>query len=159
MQVIGLLMFPFELGFCWIYVAHYNILAKYIHKSQPPIWDPDLGPWFGTLIWDPDLGPPFGTPILGGDMGPRYVWDPKLGPRYGTAFWDPDLGPQFGTLIWDPDIGGGMGFGEWYFGPTLRTPIIELMSNVISKIKQNSSDMNEIILAPCDAGYVQSCTG
>jgi hypothetical protein len=31
--------------------------------------------------------------------------------------------------------------------------------NVISKIKQNSSDMNEIILAPCDAGYVQSCTG
>jgi hypothetical protein len=31
--------------------------------------------------------------------------------------------------------------------------------NVIIKIKQNSSDMNEIILAPCDAGYVQSCTG
>jgi hypothetical protein len=30
---------------------------------------------------------------------------------------------------------------------------------VISKIKQNSSDMNEIILAPCDAGYVQNCTG
>jgi hypothetical protein len=29
----------------------------------------------------------------------------------------------------------------------------------LSKIKQNSSDMNEIILAPCDAGYVQSCTG
>jgi hypothetical protein len=65
-------------------------------------------------------------------------------------------------------------------GPTLRTPILELMPNVISKIKQNSSDMNEIILAPCDvtskikqnssdmneiilapcdAGYVQSCTG
>jgi hypothetical protein len=66
--------------------------------------------------------------------------------------------------------------------PTLRTPIFELMPNVISKIKQNSSacdmneiilapcdvirkikqnssDMNEIILAPCDAGYVQSCTG
>jgi hypothetical protein len=37
--------------------------------------------------------------------------------------------------------------------------ILELMLNVISKIKQNSSDMNEIILAPCDAGYVQSCTG
>jgi hypothetical protein len=57
---------------------------------------------------------------------------------------------------------------------------LELMPNVISKIKQNSSDMNEIILspshvtskikqytsdineiilAPCDAGYVQSCTG
>jgi hypothetical protein len=33
------------------------------------------------------------------------------------------------------------------------------MPNVISKIKQNSSNMNEIILAPCDAGYVQSCTG
>jgi hypothetical protein len=33
------------------------------------------------------------------------------------------------------------------------------MPNVISKIKQNSSDMNEIILAPCDAGYVQNCTG
>jgi hypothetical protein len=31
--------------------------------------------------------------------------------------------------------------------------------DVISQIKQNSSDMNEIILAPCDAGYVQSCTG
>jgi hypothetical protein len=30
---------------------------------------------------------------------------------------------------------------------------------VISKIKQNSSDMNEIILVPCDAGYVQNCTG
>jgi hypothetical protein len=41
-------------------------------------------------------------------------------------------------------------------GPTFRTPILEQM---ISKIKQNSSDMNEIILAPCDAGYVQSCTG
>jgi hypothetical protein len=65
-------------------------------------------------------------------------------------------------------------------GPTFRTPILELMPNdiskikqnsseineiilapcdVISKIKQNSSDMNEIILAPCDAGYVQSYTG
>jgi hypothetical protein len=31
--------------------------------------------------------------------------------------------------------------------------------DVISKIKQNFSDMNEIILASCDAGYVQSCTG
>jgi hypothetical protein len=28
--------------------------------------------------------------------------------------------------------------------------ILELLLNVISKIKQNSSDMNEIILAPCD---------
>jgi hypothetical protein len=25
--------------------------------------------------------------------------------------------------------------------------------------QKNSSDMNEIILAPCDAGYVQICTG
>jgi hypothetical protein len=31
--------------------------------------------------------------------------------------------------------------------------------DVNSKIKQNSRDMNKIILAPCDAGYVQSCTG
>jgi hypothetical protein len=31
-------------------------------------------------------------------------------------------------------------------GPTFRTLILELMPNVISKIKQNSSDMNEIIL-------------
>jgi hypothetical protein len=34
-----------------------------------------------------------------------------------------------------------------------------LLLGVISKIKQNSSDMNEIILVPCDAGYVQNCTG
>jgi hypothetical protein len=34
-----------------------------------------------------------------------------------------------------------------------------LLLGVISEIKQNSSDMNEIILAPCDAGYVQNCTG
>jgi hypothetical protein len=62
------------------------------------------------------------------------------------------MGPPFWTLIWRVDLGGDM-------GPTFRTPIMELMPNVISKIKQNSSDMNEIILAPCDAGYVQSCTG
>jgi hypothetical protein len=37
--------------------------------------------------------------------------------------------------------------------------IILAPCDVISKIKQHSSDMNEIILAPCDAGYVQSCTG
>jgi hypothetical protein len=37
--------------------------------------------------------------------------------------------------------------------------IILAPCDVISKIKQNSSDMNEIILASCDAGYVQSCTG
>jgi hypothetical protein len=29
----------------------------------------------------------------------------------------------------------------------------------LAKLNKNSSDMNEIILAPCDAGYVQSCTG
>jgi hypothetical protein len=37
--------------------------------------------------------------------------------------------------------------------------IILAPCDVNSKIKQNSSDVNEIILAPCDAGYVQSCTG
>jgi hypothetical protein len=37
--------------------------------------------------------------------------------------------------------------------------IILAPCDVISNIKQNSSDMNEIILASCDAGYVQSCTG
>jgi hypothetical protein len=82
---------------------------------------------------------------------------------------DLDLGPQFGIPIWDSDL-----------GPRFETPILELMPNVISKIKQNSSDINEIILAPCDviskikqnssdineiilapcdAGYVQICTG
>jgi uncharacterized C2H2 Zn-finger protein len=33
-----------------------------------------------------------------------------------------------------------------------------LLVGVISKITQNSCDMNEILLAPCDAGYVQNCT-
>jgi hypothetical protein len=37
--------------------------------------------------------------------------------------------------------------------------IILAACDVIIKIKQNYSDMNEIILAPCDAGNVQSCTG
>jgi hypothetical protein len=54
-------------------------------------------------------------------------------------------------VIWDlhldPDLEGDLG-GD--MGPTFRTPILELMPNVISKIKQNSSDINEIILAPCD---------
>jgi hypothetical protein len=53
------------------------------------------------------------------------------------------MGPRFGTLIWG----------------VIWDLLLELMPNVISKIKQNSSDINEIILAPCDAGYVQSCTG
>jgi hypothetical protein len=36
--------------------------------------------------------------------------------------------------------------------------IILALCDVISKIKQNSSDMNKFILEPCDAGYVQSCS-
>jgi hypothetical protein len=80
-----------------------------------------LGLSFGTPILDPDLGPP--GPILNPDL------DLDLGPLFGTLIVDLDLGPPFGTPIWD-------------------TPIWD--PNVISKIKQNSSDMNEIILAPCD---------
>jgi hypothetical protein len=99
--------------------------------------DPDLDLDLGH----PHLGPPFGTPI----------WDPDLGPRFGTPpfgtpiFKDHDLGPRFKTPIWDldyPDL-----------EPRFGTPMS------LAKFKQNSSDMNEIILAPCDAGYVQSCTG
>jgi hypothetical protein len=42
--------------------------------------------------------------------------------------------------IRDPYLGGDM-------GPTFRTPILELMLNVISKIKQNSSDkLNKILV-------------
>jgi hypothetical protein len=82
------------------------------------------------------------------------------------------LGPLFWTLIVDLDM------GHPHLGHRLRTPIwdTDLGPHVISKIKQNSSDINEIILAPCyviskikqnssdmnesyDAGYVQSCTG
>jgi hypothetical protein len=59
-----------------------------------------------------------------------------LGLRFGTT----SLGPRFGTLIWDPNLGG-------YMGPPFGTMI---WPNVICKIKQNSSDVNEIILAPCD---------
>jgi hypothetical protein len=75
--------------------------------------------------------------------------------RFGTLIWDPDLKPRFGNPIWNPDL------GPQFLGvhPSFRTLILRLMPNVISKIKQNSSDMNEIILAPCDAGYVQNCTG
>jgi hypothetical protein len=75
--------------------------------------------------------------------------------RFGTLIWDPDLKPRFGNPIWNPDLGPQF----LRVHPTFRTPISRLMPNVISKIKQNSSDMNEIILAPCDAGYVQNCTG
>jgi hypothetical protein len=72
-----------------------------------------------------------------------------MGPLFGTLIWGLII---IWGVIWDPYLGGDM-------GPTFRTPILELMPNVISKIKQNYSDMNKIILAPCDAGYVQSCTG
>jgi hypothetical protein len=82
---------------------------------------------------DLDLGHPHLGPLFGTLIVDLDLGHPHLGPDLGHRFWDPDLGPRFGTPIWDP--------------------------NVISKINQNSSDMNEIILAPCDAGYVQSCTG
>jgi hypothetical protein len=61
MQVIEW-VFPTFVHFCWIYVAHDDI-KQTINENKPPIWDPDLGPWFGTPIWDPDLGPRFGTLI------------------------------------------------------------------------------------------------
>jgi hypothetical protein len=84
------------------------------------IMDLDLGPRFGTLIWwviwDLDLGPWFWG----------VIWDLHLGPWFGVWF-----GGWYGTLIWDPGLGVDM-------GPTFRTPILELMPNVISKIKQNS---------------------
>jgi hypothetical protein len=60
---------------------------------------------------------------------------------------DSNVGPRFGTPIWDPDL------GHPHLGPRFGTPMS------LAKIKQNSSDMNEIILVPCDAGYVQNCTG
>jgi hypothetical protein len=66
------------------------------------------------------------------------------------------LGPLFGTLIVDLDLGHPH-LGPRFKTPPFGTPIWD--PNVISKIKQNSSDMNEIILASCDAGYVQNCTG
>jgi hypothetical protein len=77
-----------------------------------PIWDPDLGPRFGTLILSPnlggDMGPPFGTPIWDPHLGPPFgtpIWDPHSGPPFGTPIWDPHLGPLFGTPIWDPYLG------------------------------------------------------
>jgi hypothetical protein len=127
-----------------------------------------MGPRFGTLIWDTDLG---------GDMGPQYgtliwypgwgvIWDLYLGPWFRAPLWDPDLGGdmglRFGTLIWDPDLGpwfgGWYGTSIWdpdlggYLGGDMRPQFWTLiwMPNVISQIKQNSSDINEIILAPCD---------
>jgi hypothetical protein len=43
------------------------ILTALLGMTWNPIWDPGL-------IWNPDLGPQYGTPI----------WDPNLGPRFGT---------------------------------------------------------------------------
>jgi hypothetical protein len=79
-----------------------------------------------------------------------------LGPRFGTPIWDPDLGPQFGTPIFKllPNV-----ISKIKKNSSDMNEIILAPCNVISKIKQHSSDINEIILAPCDAGYVQSCTG
>jgi hypothetical protein len=72
---------------------------------------------------------------------------------------DLDLGPRFGTPrfrtpIWDPNV-----ISKIKQNSSDMNEIILAPCDVISKIKQNSSDMNEIILASCDAGYVQSCTG
>jgi hypothetical protein len=64
------------------------------------------------------------------------------------------LGPRFGTPIWDPNV-----ISKIKQNSSDMNEIILAPCDVISKIKQNTSDMNEIILAPCDAGYVQSCTG
>jgi hypothetical protein len=60
------------------------------------------------------------------------------------------LGPRFGTP---------MSLAKIKQNSSDMNEIILAPCDVISKIKQNSSDMNEIILASCDAGYVQSCTG
>jgi hypothetical protein len=60
------------------------------------------------------------------------------------------VGHYLGTLLQVIMVGLG-GFAGCYCGM--------LLLGVISKIKQNSSDMNEIILASCDGGYVQNCTG
>jgi hypothetical protein len=58
-------------------------------------------------------------------------------PIWGSQFGDPNLGMNY-SRDYDFVIAG------CYCGM--------LLLGVISKIKQNSSDMNEIILAPCDAG-------
>jgi hypothetical protein len=97
-------------------------------------------------MWDLDLGPPFWA-LIWTSIWDTPIWDPDLGPRFKTLIWDPDLGHLFGTLIWDPDL-GHPDLGHPHLGPRFGTPIWD--PNVISKIKQNSSDMNEIILAPCD---------
>jgi hypothetical protein len=102
------------------------------------------------------LGHKLGTPILfriwDPDLGP-HVWDPDLGHRFGTTIWEGDMGPPFETIIW-PNV-----ISKIKPNSSDMNEIILASCDVISKIKQNYSDMNEIILALCDAGYVQSCTG
>jgi hypothetical protein len=63
------------------------------------------------------------------------------------------MGPSFGTMIW-PNV-----IRKIKLNSSDMNEIILAPCDVINKIKQNSSDINDIILAPCDAGYVQSCTG
>jgi hypothetical protein len=70
MQVIGLVMSP---SFWKFLLNLLNFNSDFGVLIWDPIWDPDLGPRFGTPSWD--------TPI----------WD--------TPIWDPDLGPRFGTPI------------------------------------------------------------
>jgi tRNA G26 N,N-dimethylase Trm1 len=55
------------------------------------------------------------------------------------------LGPQFGTPIWDPNV-----IRKIKQNSSDMNKIILAPCDVISKIKQNYSDMNKIILAPCD---------
>jgi hypothetical protein len=98
MQVMGLLKNNSQTILVWK-------TFSFQHKMVG-LWNPQLGPPFGTPIWDSHLGPRFGTPNWDPDMGPRFgtpIWDPDLGPRFGTPIrdpdWDPDLGPRFGTPI------------------------------------------------------------
>jgi hypothetical protein len=78
-----------------------------------------------------------------------------MGARFGTSFY-PDLGCT-STLLLGPRFWNVI--CKIIQNSSDMNEIILAPCDVISKIKQNSSDMNEIILAPCDAGYVQSCTG
>jgi hypothetical protein len=52
-----------------------------------PIWDPGL-------IWNPDLGPQYGTPIWDPDLGLQFealIWDSQ----YGPPFWIPNIDPEY----------------------------------------------------------------
>jgi hypothetical protein len=99
---------------------------------------------------NPDLDLDLGHPHLGPLFG-TPIWYPAFKPRFGT--------PPFGTPIWDTPIWDHNVISKIKQKSSDMNEIILAPCDVISKIKQNSSDMNEIILAPCDAGYVQSCTG